>query len=291
MIVANGISLYYERSGAGPRLLFCNGTGSTLATSGPLINVHRPAIRCGRPRSAGPRARRDPTGALHDGGVRRRRDRLGRRRRVGPVPRDRHHPSVACSQRPLGHRRSVNQSAGLCTSACPTRTAHPTRSARPRRSGAALASQASTPAFVRDGRDIDVLDVPDVADAIVRHRAIEDDHEVLAHLATGEVSILRIDSPEPRWLGPWFRGCGNHVGRCVASPGLIDMAPATVSGDDSSPTRRMAPAARPTTAAGQANPMAREIAEDVSTQRVIRPHAFSYTADRPRSRVRLPHLC
>ena len=39
MIVANGISLYYERSGSGPRLLFCNGTGSTLATSSPLINV------------------------------------------------------------------------------------------------------------------------------------------------------------------------------------------------------------------------------------------------------------
>jgi 3-oxoadipate enol-lactonase len=38
-IVANGISLFYERSGTGPRLLFCNGTGSTLATSSTLISV------------------------------------------------------------------------------------------------------------------------------------------------------------------------------------------------------------------------------------------------------------
>ena len=38
-IVANGISLYYERSGTGPRLLLCNGSGSTLATSGPLVGV------------------------------------------------------------------------------------------------------------------------------------------------------------------------------------------------------------------------------------------------------------
>jgi 3-oxoadipate enol-lactonase len=34
---ANGISLYYERAGSGPRLLFLNGSGSTLATSALLI--------------------------------------------------------------------------------------------------------------------------------------------------------------------------------------------------------------------------------------------------------------
>jgi 3-oxoadipate enol-lactonase len=34
---ANGIGLYYERSGSGPRLLFLNGSGSTLASSAMLI--------------------------------------------------------------------------------------------------------------------------------------------------------------------------------------------------------------------------------------------------------------
>jgi len=36
-VAANGIELYYERRGSGPRLLFFNGSGATLATSGPLI--------------------------------------------------------------------------------------------------------------------------------------------------------------------------------------------------------------------------------------------------------------
>ena len=36
-ISANSIDLYYERQGAGPRLLFFNGSGATLAMSGPLI--------------------------------------------------------------------------------------------------------------------------------------------------------------------------------------------------------------------------------------------------------------
>ena len=36
-ITANGIELYYERSGTGPRLLFLNGSGSTLASSALLI--------------------------------------------------------------------------------------------------------------------------------------------------------------------------------------------------------------------------------------------------------------
>ena len=36
-ITANGLELYYERRGSGPRLLFLNGSGATLATSAPLI--------------------------------------------------------------------------------------------------------------------------------------------------------------------------------------------------------------------------------------------------------------
>jgi len=36
-ISANGIDLYYERQGSGPRLLFLNGSGSTLASSALLI--------------------------------------------------------------------------------------------------------------------------------------------------------------------------------------------------------------------------------------------------------------
>ena len=39
--MANGIDLYYERAGSGPRLLFLNGSGSTLETSELLINVFR----------------------------------------------------------------------------------------------------------------------------------------------------------------------------------------------------------------------------------------------------------
>jgi pimeloyl-ACP methyl ester carboxylesterase len=36
-VAANGIDIYYERSGAGPRLLFLNGSGATLETSALLI--------------------------------------------------------------------------------------------------------------------------------------------------------------------------------------------------------------------------------------------------------------
>lgn len=36
-VTANGIALYYERSGSGPPLLFCNGSGSTLEGSALLI--------------------------------------------------------------------------------------------------------------------------------------------------------------------------------------------------------------------------------------------------------------
>jgi 3-oxoadipate enol-lactonase len=37
----NGIDLYYEHSGQGPRLLFFNGSGATLETSGPMIEPYR----------------------------------------------------------------------------------------------------------------------------------------------------------------------------------------------------------------------------------------------------------
>jgi pimeloyl-ACP methyl ester carboxylesterase len=38
-VVANGIEVYYERSGHGPRLLFLNGSGSSIATSELLIKL------------------------------------------------------------------------------------------------------------------------------------------------------------------------------------------------------------------------------------------------------------
>jgi pimeloyl-ACP methyl ester carboxylesterase len=38
-VVANGIELFYERSGHGPRLLFLNGSGSSIATSELLIKM------------------------------------------------------------------------------------------------------------------------------------------------------------------------------------------------------------------------------------------------------------
>jgi 3-oxoadipate enol-lactonase len=37
----NGIDIYYERSGDGPRLLFFNGSGATLERTGPLIDPFR----------------------------------------------------------------------------------------------------------------------------------------------------------------------------------------------------------------------------------------------------------
>ena len=37
----NGIEIYYEREGVGPPVLFCNGSGATLATTAPLIGVFR----------------------------------------------------------------------------------------------------------------------------------------------------------------------------------------------------------------------------------------------------------
>lgn len=36
-VTANGISIYYEREGTGPRLLFCNGSGATLERTWPLF--------------------------------------------------------------------------------------------------------------------------------------------------------------------------------------------------------------------------------------------------------------
>jgi len=35
----NGVDLYYERAGTGPRVLFLNGSGSTLASVSPLIEI------------------------------------------------------------------------------------------------------------------------------------------------------------------------------------------------------------------------------------------------------------
>jgi 3-oxoadipate enol-lactonase len=40
-IDANGITIYYEREGSGPPLLFCNGSGATLATAAPMIAPFR----------------------------------------------------------------------------------------------------------------------------------------------------------------------------------------------------------------------------------------------------------
>jgi pimeloyl-ACP methyl ester carboxylesterase len=38
-IFATGVGIYYERRGTGPGLLFLNGSGGTLATSGPLLDL------------------------------------------------------------------------------------------------------------------------------------------------------------------------------------------------------------------------------------------------------------
>src|SRR6185369_1300589 len=35
----NGVELYWERRGSGPRLLFCNGSGTTLQAVRPLLDL------------------------------------------------------------------------------------------------------------------------------------------------------------------------------------------------------------------------------------------------------------
>ena len=35
----NGVELYWEQRGSGPRLLFCNGSGTTLQTVRPLLDL------------------------------------------------------------------------------------------------------------------------------------------------------------------------------------------------------------------------------------------------------------
>ena len=35
----NGVELYWERAGSGARLLFCNGSGTTLERARPLIDL------------------------------------------------------------------------------------------------------------------------------------------------------------------------------------------------------------------------------------------------------------
>ena len=35
----NGVELYWEQRGSGPRLLFCNGSGTTLQAVGPLLDL------------------------------------------------------------------------------------------------------------------------------------------------------------------------------------------------------------------------------------------------------------
>ena len=35
----NGVELYWERAGSGPRLLFCNGSGATMADARPLLDA------------------------------------------------------------------------------------------------------------------------------------------------------------------------------------------------------------------------------------------------------------
>jgi 3-oxoadipate enol-lactonase len=40
----NGIDIYYERWGAGPRLLYLNGSGANLATTRPMIDAYAAAF-------------------------------------------------------------------------------------------------------------------------------------------------------------------------------------------------------------------------------------------------------
>ena len=72
-VAANGISIYYERSGTGPPLLFCNGSGSTLATSGLLVDVFAARFDVVAHDQRGLGRTEIPVGAVHDGRLRRRR--------------------------------------------------------------------------------------------------------------------------------------------------------------------------------------------------------------------------
>lgn len=39
MVASNGVELHYERVGRGPRLLYCNGSGATLASMWLLFDM------------------------------------------------------------------------------------------------------------------------------------------------------------------------------------------------------------------------------------------------------------
>jgi hypothetical protein len=48
----NGVELYWEQSGGGPRLLFCNGSGTTLQGIRPLLDSLA-ALTCWRGTTVG----------------------------------------------------------------------------------------------------------------------------------------------------------------------------------------------------------------------------------------------
>ena len=82
-VSANGIELYYERWGQGPRLLFFNGSGSSIATSELLIKLFTNDFEVLVHDQRGTRPQRDPGRSVLDGRLRRRRGRVARSRRLG----------------------------------------------------------------------------------------------------------------------------------------------------------------------------------------------------------------
>jgi len=69
-VQANGVDLYYERWGDGPRLLFLNGSGSSIATSELLIKVFTNDFDVVVHDQRGLRRQRDPARAVLDGRLR-----------------------------------------------------------------------------------------------------------------------------------------------------------------------------------------------------------------------------
>lgn len=53
LVAVNGVELYIERRGAGPRLLYLGGSGTTLEATAPLLKALRRSVRPAGVRFAG----------------------------------------------------------------------------------------------------------------------------------------------------------------------------------------------------------------------------------------------
>ena len=116
---ANGIDIYFERKGSGPRLLYFQGSGQTLAKSGMMVDGWAKEFDVVAHDQRGLGQTEIPPGSVRDGRLRRRRRRAARRRRVGLVPRRSVPASAAWSRRSSPSPTPSGSSAWRCICTSP----------------------------------------------------------------------------------------------------------------------------------------------------------------------------